>query len=95
MTIVKLLRNGQLTLPAAVRKKLKLTEGALLQVEVRNGTVTLQPLDRKALKKQIAEMLAEERAAYRDRDPKEIDAAIAEAVEAVRAEERQALARRH
>lgn len=91
MTIVKLLHNGQLTLPSEIRKKLKLTEGALLQVELRNETVTMRPLDRRAAKRRIRELLEKEWEANRNRDPKEIEAAIAEAIEAVRAEERRAL----
>lgn len=94
MPIIKVLRHGQVTLPADIRKTLKLTEGVLLQVEVHNGAVTIRPLDRRAAKRRIRELLEEERAAYRDWDPKEIDTAIAEAIAAVRAEERQALERR-
>ncbi len=93
MTIVKLLGNGQLALPEEIVKALKLTEGTLLQVELRNGTVTLRPLDRRAAKRRFAELVAKEREAFRNVDPKEIEAVIAAAVAAAKQEELRALKR--
>lgn len=51
MSIVRLLRGGQVTLPAATRKALKLREGDYLEAEVREGCLVLKPvtvLDREA-----------------------------------------------
>ena len=42
-TIVKILRNYQITIPAEVRKRLALREGTKLAVEVRNGEIVLRP----------------------------------------------------
>jgi AbrB family looped-hinge helix DNA binding protein len=44
MTRVRLLRGGQVTLPAAVRQKLKLVEGDYLEAEVVDGGVLLKPV---------------------------------------------------
>lgn len=37
--------RGQLTIPAKLRKSLGLTEGDLLEVEVRGGYIILKPLE--------------------------------------------------
>lgn len=51
MALVRLLRGGQVTLPAETRKALKLSEGDYLEAEVREGALVLKPvtvLDREA-----------------------------------------------
>jgi AbrB family looped-hinge helix DNA binding protein len=44
MTLVRLLRGGQVTLPAAVRQKLKLAQGDYLEAEVVGNGVLLKPV---------------------------------------------------
>ena len=44
MTLVKLLRGGQMTLPAETRKVLRLREGDYLEAEIVDGTLTLRPV---------------------------------------------------
>ena len=44
MALVRMLRGGQVTLPAETRKTLKLTEGDYLDLAVADGTVTLKPV---------------------------------------------------
>src|SRR3954451_2351478 len=44
MALVKLLRGGQLTLPAEARKALHLAEGDYLEAEVVQGGVMLKPV---------------------------------------------------
>jgi AbrB family looped-hinge helix DNA binding protein len=44
MALVRLLRRGQVTLPAETRKALKLTEGDYLEAEVREGALVLKPV---------------------------------------------------
>ena len=44
MALVRMLRGGQVTLPAEARKALKLTEGDYLDLEVAGGAVTLKPV---------------------------------------------------
>src|SRR5262245_8644680 len=43
MALVRLLRGGQVTLPAAVRRKLKLVQGDYLEAEVVGNGVLLRP----------------------------------------------------
>jgi AbrB family looped-hinge helix DNA binding protein len=50
VTLVKVIRNGQITLPAEARKALRLNEGDYLEAEVVDGEVRLKPvtvIDRK------------------------------------------------
>jgi AbrB family looped-hinge helix DNA binding protein len=44
MALVKVLRSGQVTLPTAVRKKLRVKEGDYLEAEVVEGGVLLKPV---------------------------------------------------
>ena len=44
MALVRMLRGGQVTLPAEARKALKLSEGDYLDLEVSDGTMTLKPV---------------------------------------------------
>lgn len=44
MALVRVLRGGQVTLPAEARKALGLSEGDYLDLEVAEGTVTLKPI---------------------------------------------------
>ena len=44
MPLVKMTRNGQVTLPAEARKALRLKEGDYLEAEVAEGEVRLKPV---------------------------------------------------
>jgi len=44
MTLVRLLRGGQVALPAAVREKLKLAKGDYLEAEMVDNGVLLRPV---------------------------------------------------
>jgi AbrB family looped-hinge helix DNA binding protein len=44
MALVRMLRGGQVTLPAEARKALRLSEGDYLDLEVKGGMVTLKPV---------------------------------------------------
>ena len=44
MTLVKLLRGGQMTLPAEARKALRLKEGDYLEAEIVGDTLRLRPV---------------------------------------------------
>jgi len=44
MALVRMLRGGQVTLPAEARKALKLSEGDYLDLEIKGGVVTLKPV---------------------------------------------------
>jgi len=61
MALVRMLRGGQITLPAEARKALKLSEGDYLDLEVKGGVVTLKPVtvvDRAAADRQLDAILS-------------------------------------
>jgi len=61
MALVRMLRGGQVTLPAEARKALKLNEGDYLDLEVTGGTVTLKPvtvIDRAEADRQLGAILS-------------------------------------
>ncbi|HET6468468.1 MAG TPA: AbrB/MazE/SpoVT family DNA-binding domain-containing protein [Geminicoccaceae bacterium] len=60
MVLVKVIRNGQITLPAEARKKLRIGEGDYLEAEVAEGALTLRPVtvtDRAAADRRLEEIL--------------------------------------
>jgi AbrB family looped-hinge helix DNA binding protein len=60
-SLIKLTRNGQITLPADLRKVLSLQEGDYLEAEVIEGKIQLEPLvkaDRKKAERQLEEILS-------------------------------------
>ena len=61
MALVRMLRGGQVTLPAEARKALKLNEGDYLDLEVTGGKVTLKPvrvIDRAEADRQLDAILS-------------------------------------
>lgn len=61
MSLVKVIRNGQITLPAEARKALRLKEGNDLEAQVVEGEVRLKPvavIDREAAWRRIREAQA-------------------------------------
>lgn len=89
--LIKLKQKGQLTLPAEIRRALKLGQGDLLEAEVEDGQIVLRPkvlLDRKEAVKhmrsvadQVAKRLEEEGLSQED-----LQRLIDEEVRAVRNE---------
>jgi AbrB family looped-hinge helix DNA binding protein len=64
MALIKLLRDGLLTLPAATRRELRLKEGDYLEAEVVNGEVRLKPVtvvDRNQAWKRIMAIVEEDK----------------------------------
>src|ERR671929_1737675 len=64
MALVKLLRGGQLTLPAEARKALHLADGDYLEAELVEGGVMLKPVavvDRAAAWKRLLEIVDEDK----------------------------------
>jgi AbrB family looped-hinge helix DNA binding protein len=58
MALVRVLRGGQVTLPAAVRQKLKLARGDYLAAEVVENGVLLRPVSDIQREKALAQMFA-------------------------------------
>jgi AbrB family looped-hinge helix DNA binding protein len=70
MALVRMLRGGQVTLPAEARKALKISEGDYLDLEVTDGRVTLKPvsvIDRAEADRQLDQILS--RVKYAGRKP--------------------------
>jgi bifunctional DNA-binding transcriptional regulator/antitoxin component of YhaV-PrlF toxin-antitoxin module len=91
MAIVKLLRDGRVILPVEVLQALRLAEGALLHTEVRNGAVILRPLDRKAAKRRIRELVERAWQATESLSDEEWECRVTKAIAAAKREEQIAL----
>ncbi|MEZ5863925.1 MAG: AbrB/MazE/SpoVT family DNA-binding domain-containing protein [Geminicoccaceae bacterium] len=64
MSLVKVIRHGQVTLPAAIRKKLRVEEGDYLEAEIVEGAVVLRPktvIDRASAWNEIKEIVQEKK----------------------------------
>ena|ERR1051325_2374206 len=74
MALVRMLRGGQVTLPAEARKALNLSEGDYLDVEVSGGAVTLKPvtvIDRAQADRQLDRILSRVRYVGPEPEPTE------------------------
>lgn len=74
MALVKLLRSGQVTVPAEARKALQLKEGDYLEAEIVAGALVLKPVsmvDREAAWQQVFEALESVRYVGPKPDPNE------------------------
>lgn len=64
MSLVKVIRHGQVTLPAAIRKQLRVEEGDYLEAEIVEGAVVLRPkavIDRASAWNEIKEIVQEKK----------------------------------
>jgi len=91
MALVRMLRGGQVTLPAEARKALKLNEGDYLDLEVTGGAVTLKPvtvIDRAEADRQLGAILSRVKYIGPEPPPSEDEMMdmVVEEVRAVRAE---------
>ena len=91
MALVRMLRGGQVTLPAEARKALKLSEGDYLHLEVADGAVTLKPvtvIDRAEADRQLGAILSRVKYIGPEPPPSEDEMMdmVVEEVRAVRAE---------
>lgn len=100
MPTIQLLRNGQLTLPDRIRRALGLARGDLLNVSLVGERIVLTPVttaareevkEREEAKRRLFKLIDKAREWNKDVDPKEIEAIVAEAVAAAKAEELRAL----
>jgi len=93
MPTIKVLRNGQLTLPAQFRETLELKQGDLLNAELKEDEIVLKPVttvERKRIKekakKRFFELVDKNWEKNKDIDPKKVERIVNEAVEEVRKE---------
>ena len=90
MALVRMLRGGQVTLPAEARKALRLQEGDYLDLTVEGSTLTLKPVqvvDRAETDRQLDQILS--RVRYVGSEPEatedEVMETVVESIRAVRA----------
>jgi len=93
MPTIKVLRNGQLTLPARFRETLELKQGDLLNAELEEDKIVLRPVttvERKRIKEKEREkffkLVDKTWEKNKDTNPKEVERIVNEAVEEVRKE---------
>jgi AbrB family looped-hinge helix DNA binding protein len=87
MPLVKVIRNGQITIPKELRAALGIEEGDLLEVRLSEAGMTIKPkaaVDRELAGGRFFEMTEQIRESVKDADPRELDEAIAEAVAAAK-----------
>ena len=87
MPLVKVIRHGQITLPAGFREELDIKEGDYLEADVDGRAIVLRPkifLDRADAVKALHEMMAEVHERTKDIDPKELDELIEKTIKEVR-----------
>lgn len=94
MPVIKILRNGQLTLPVKFRETLELKQGDLLNAGLEEDKIILKPVttvERKRVKEKTRErffeLIDKTWDKNKDTDPKEVERIVNEAIEEVRREE--------
>lgn len=95
MPTIKVLRNGQLTLPARFRKVLELKQGDLLNAELEDNKIVLKPVTtverekmKEGAKKRFFALVDRVRERNKNLNPEEIRKIIDRAIEEVRKESR-------
>jgi AbrB family looped-hinge helix DNA binding protein len=87
MAMVKVIRNGQITLPKKLRTALGIREGDLLEVKLSKSGMVIKPkvpIDKDLAKDRFWQMVEEIRESVKDVDPEELDETIEEAVAAAK-----------
>jgi len=91
MPTIKVLRNGQLTLPAQFRETLELKQGDLLNAELKDNKIILRPvttIERKRVKEKARErffgLVNKNWEKNKNIDPKKVERIVNEAIEEVR-----------
>jgi len=88
MPLVKVIRNGQITIPKEFRNSLKIKDGDLLEIERSGFGFFVKPkvvLDKDEAMEKFMNGVAQIREKMKGADPEEVDAAIADAVRAAKA----------
>ena len=96
MPLIKVIRNGQITLPAGLREELDIKEGDYLEAEVKEKEIILRPkvvLDRNDAVKMLHQIMDDVQSRTKGIDPEEIEREVAEAIREVREQKRHAKSR--
>jgi len=94
MELLRVKRNFQLTIPQAIRDKIKLAVGDYVEADIEDDVIVIRPVKVVRPEEAIRRMTKERKAAYaaldeiwgkmKDEDPEEIENAINEAVKVAR-----------
>ena len=93
MPLVKVIRHGQITLPADFREELDIKEGDYLEADMEGKTIVLRPkvvMDREDAIKALHKIMSEVQSRTKGIDPEIIEQEVAEAIREVRKEKRHA-----
>lgn len=93
MPLVKIIRHGQVTLPAHFREVLNIKEGDYLEAELEGNRVVLKPtvvLDRNQAIKQLHQLMDKVQERSRNASEEEIERDVQAAIRAVRRRKRHA-----
>ncbi len=88
MPLVKVIRNGQITIPKGLRSSLKIKDGDLLEIERSGFGLSVKPkvlLDKDGIVEKFFDEVAQIRKNTNGANQKEVDVAINEAVQAAKA----------
>jgi AbrB family looped-hinge helix DNA binding protein len=96
MPLVKVIRHGQITLPADFREELDIKEGDYIEAELEGKVIVLRPkvlLDREDAVKALHRIMSDVQSRTEDISPEEIELEVAEAIREVRKQKRHAKSR--
>jgi AbrB family looped-hinge helix DNA binding protein len=96
MSLVKVIRNGQITLPADLREKLDIEEGDYLEAGLEGRTIVLRPqvlLNREDAVKALHQIMSDVQEQTKGVSPEVIEREVAEAIREVRKQKRHAKSR--
>lgn len=84
MPLVKVIRNGQITIPKGIRESLSIQDGDVLEIETSNSGFFIKPkivIDKDEAAQKFFKQVAQMREKAEKFDPHEVDEIIAEAME--------------
>ena len=87
MPLVKVIRNGQITIPKEIRRSLSIRDGDFLEIEHSNSGLLIKPkivIDRDESAQEFFEQVSEMRKNAKKFDPEEVSEILAEAVRAAK-----------
>jgi AbrB family looped-hinge helix DNA binding protein len=87
MPLVKVIRNGQITIPKELRAILGIREGDYLEIQLNGRNMVIKPkvtLDKDPVREKFFQAVDEIRAMAEGADPEEIEQEIAQALQAAK-----------
>jgi AbrB family looped-hinge helix DNA binding protein len=87
MPLVKVIRNGQITIPKELRAVLGIKEGDFLDINIEGRNMVVKPkvaIDKDLARDKFFKAVNEIREAVKDADPEEIEKEIEEALQAAK-----------